>query len=167
MGQDGCQMRSSSHRFMTEAIRLSRDKLKAREGGPFGALIVKGNKVIAAGWNRVTSTNDPTTHAEIVAIRAACRKLKTFSLKGSVLYSSCEPCPMCLAAIYWARITRVYYAATSLDAARIGFDDHSFYQELKRPPDRRRLKTIALKEMRGKAIAVLQDWEKMCDKVLY
>src|SRR3989338_7779480 len=106
MGQGDFQMRSSSRRLMTEAIRLSQAKMKANEGGPFGALIVKGNRIVAKGWNRVTFTNDPTAHAEIVAIRAACQKLKSFSLQGCELYSSCEPCPMCLAAIYWARIDR-------------------------------------------------------------
>src|SRR5580700_8658855 len=105
--------------FMREAIRLARAKMRANSGGPFGAVIVHDGKIIARGWNRVTSTNDPTAHAEVTAIRGACRKLKTFELKGCELYTSCEPCPMCLAAIYWARIKAVYYGTTRKDAATI------------------------------------------------
>ena len=116
--------------FLHEAIRLSLEKSQAGEGGPFGAVIVKDGKVVGQGWNRVTSTNDPTAHAEITAIRDACRRLGTFSLAGCEIYTSCEPCPMCLAAIYWARLDRVYYAATRQDAAAIGFDDSRIYDEL-------------------------------------
>src|SRR5580692_457276 len=109
--------------LMRAAIRLSRTKMRANCGGPFGAVVVCHGEIIARGWNRVTSANDPTAHAEITAIRAACRKLKTFQLKDCELYTSCEPCPMCLAAIYWARLKRVYYANTRDDAAGIQFDD--------------------------------------------
>ena len=116
--------------FLHEAIRLSLEKSQAGEGGPFGAVIVKDGKVVGQGWNRVTSTNDPTAHAEITAIRDACQRLGTFSLAGCDIYTSCEPCPMCLAAIYWARLDRVYYAATRQDAAAIGFDDSRIYDEL-------------------------------------
>ena len=116
--------------FLHEAIRLSLEKSQAGEGGPFGAVIVKNGKVVGQGWNRVTSTNDPTAHAEITAIRDACQRLGTFSLAGCDIYTSCEPCPMCLAAIYWARLDRVYYAATRQDAAAIGFDDSRIYDEL-------------------------------------
>lgn len=116
--------------FLHEAIRLSLEKSQAGEGGPFGAVIVKDGKVVGQGWNRVTSTNDPTAHAEITAIRDACRRLGTFSLAGCEIYTSCEPCPMCLAAIYWARLDRVYYAATRQDAAAVGFDDSRIYDEL-------------------------------------
>ena len=116
--------------FLREAIRLSIEKSQAGEGGPFGAVVVQNDTVVGRGWNRVVSTNDPTAHAEIMAIRAACRRLGTFSLAGCDIYASCEPCPMCLAAIYWARLDRVYYAAGRQDAAAVGFDDSRIYQEL-------------------------------------
>src|SRR6266850_8149344 len=116
--------------FMHEAIRLSVEKMREGRGGPFGAVIVKEGRVISRGWNAVTTTNDPTAHAEITAIREACRKLGTFRLDGCDLYASCEPCPMCLSAIYWARIDRVYFASTRKDAAGIGFDDDFIYQQI-------------------------------------
>jgi tRNA(Arg) A34 adenosine deaminase TadA len=116
--------------FLHEAIRLSIEKSQAGEGGPFGAVIVQNDKIIGRGWNRVTSTNDPTAHAEMTAIRDACSHLGTFSLTGCDIYTSCEPCPMCLAAIYWARLDRIYYAATRQDAAAVGFDDSRIYNEL-------------------------------------
>src|SRR5262245_29961376 len=119
--------------FLREAIRLSIDKMQANEGGPFGAVIVRDGQIIGRGWNRVTSTNDPTAHAEIVAIRDACSRLKTFSLAGCEIYSSCEPCPLCLAAIFWARLDRIFYAATCEDAAAAGFDDGILYRELALP----------------------------------
>src|SRR5665213_3187669 len=113
--------------FMRRAIDLSRQKMNENCGGPFGALIVKDGKIIAEGWNQVTSSHDPTAHAEIVAIRAACKTLDNFSLKGCEIYTSCEPCPMCMAAIYWAHLDQVYYANTRQDAAAIGFDDDFLY----------------------------------------
>src|SRR5882757_6482072 len=119
--------------FMREAIRLSIQMMRRGKGGPFGAIVVKGNKIVGRGSNRVTSGNDPTAHAEIVAIREACKKLKTFSLDGCDLYTSCEPCPMCLSAMYWARLRHVYYANTRKDAARIQFDDDFIYTEVSRP----------------------------------
>src|SRR5947209_14391762 len=119
--------------FMREAIRLSIQKMHAGHGGPFGAVVVKGRKIVGRGWNRVTSSNDPTAHAEIVAIRDACKRLKTFLLDACDLYTSCEPCPMCLSALYWARVRRVYYSNTRKDAARIAFDDDFIYREVALP----------------------------------
>ena len=112
---------------MRRAVRLSAERMREGAGGPFGAVIVKDGKVVAEGWNRVTSTNDPTAHAEVMAIRSACEKLGTFSLQGCEIYTSCEPCPMCLSAIYWARLDRIYFANSREDAAAIGFDDELIY----------------------------------------
>ena len=123
--------------FLREAVRLSLEKMEAGEGGPFGAVVVQKGKIVGRGWNRVTSTNDPTAHAEIVAIRDACACLKTFSLAGCEIYTSCEPCPMCFAAIYRARLERIYCAATCEDAAAAGFDDCQFYREVVLPPSSR------------------------------
>jgi tRNA(Arg) A34 adenosine deaminase TadA len=119
--------------FMRQAITLSRQTIRSNTGGPFGAVIAKNDEVIARGTNRVTSMNDPTAHAEIIAIRAACHAFGTFHLHGCEIYASCEPCPMCLAAIYWARIETIYYAMTRNDAAHIGFDDEKLYDELAKP----------------------------------
>jgi guanine deaminase len=116
--------------FLREAIRLSLEKMRGNEGGPFGAVVVRDGQIVGRGWNKVTSTNDPTAHAEVVAIRDACSRLNTFSLAGCDLYTSCEPCPLCLAAAYWARLGHIYYAANGDDAAAVGFDDRNFYQEL-------------------------------------
>ena len=121
---------SYSETFLREAIRLAREKMEADEGGPFGAVVVKDGKIVGRGWNRVTSANDPTAHAEIEAIREACSNLGTFSLAGCEIYASCEPCPMCLSAIYWARIDALYFAATHHDAAEAGFDDALLYKEV-------------------------------------
>lgn len=125
--------------FMREAIDLSIEKMETGAGGPFGAVVVKDNRVIGRGWNCVTSTNDPTAHAEVMAIRDACSTLATFDLTGCKLYASCEPCPMCLAAIYWARIDKLYYAATRQDAAAAGFDDDFIYTEISKPWNTRAL----------------------------
>ena len=143
--------------FMAEAIRLSRIKMRANCGGPFGAVIVRRGKIIARGWNQVTSANDPTAHAEVMAIRAACRKLGTFELTGCELYASCEPCPMCLAAIYWARLDKVYFGATRRDAARIDFDDALIYREIAKPVSRRRTE----------ARKVFTEWAQKTDKTPY
>src|ERR1700741_1895821 len=118
------------NKFMREAIRLSRQKMRANQGGPFGAIIVRGDKIVGRGWNRVTSMNDPTAHAEVTAIRDACKRLKRFHLEGCDIYTSCEPCPMCMGAIYWARLRGVYYANSRQDAARIGFDDEFISTEI-------------------------------------
>src|SRR5476649_2015775 len=113
-------------KFMREAIRLALSKMRGNHGGPFGAVVVREGVIVGRGWNRVTSTNDPTAHAEVVAIRDACSRLKSFSLAGCEIYTSCEPCPLCLAAIYWSRLGGIYYAATCGDAAAAGFDDANF-----------------------------------------
>ena len=157
--------KSERNKFMAEAIKLSLKIMRANKGGPFGAVVVKGDVIIARGFNRVTSTNDPTAHAEVVAIRKACQKLKTFQLTGCELYTSCEPCPMCLGAIYWAKLDKVYYANTEKDAARIGFDDHFIYQELERPLDKRKLPIKQM--MRKEALQVFREWEGKTDKVQY
>jgi tRNA(Arg) A34 adenosine deaminase TadA len=151
--------------WMREAIRLSANAMRRNLGGPFGALIVRKGKIIARGFNKVTSSGDPTAHAEIVAIRAACRKLKTFSLRGCEIYCSCEPCPMCLAAIYWARMGRIYFAATKRDAARIGFDDGLIYAEMTRSMRRRRVAMIRL--LRQEGLKIFEEWQRKADKVLY
>ncbi|MEO7796376.1 MAG: nucleoside deaminase [Opitutaceae bacterium] len=151
--------------FMQEAIRLADDGMRSNRGGPFGCVVVRQGKVIARGNNRVTSTNDPTAHAEVTAIREACRELGTFQLADCELYTSCEPCPMCLAAIYWARIPQVYYANTRADAAAIGFDDDFIYQQISLPPDQRALKMQPL--LRHAALSTFKAWSEMADKVRY
>ena len=150
---------------MREAIRISLEKMRRNHGGPFGAVVVRKGKIVGRGWNRVTSSNDPTAHAEIVAIRDACRRLKTFRLDDCELYTSCEPCPMCLSAIYWARLSRVYYANTRKDAAHIQFDDEFIYTEVSRPISKRTLKMKQL--LRDEALAAFREWEKKADKVPY
>ena len=151
--------------FMREAIRLSRDGMESGHGGPFGCIIVKDGVVVARGNNRVTSTCDPTAHGEVVAIREACATLKTFDLTGCALYTSCEPCPMCLAAIYWARIDTIYYANTRGDAAEIGFDDDYIYREVALAIEHRSKTMKAL--LRDEAITVFEDWMKKEDRVSY
>jgi guanine deaminase len=134
-------------RYLRRAIELSKQGMAEGFGGPFGAVVVRGDEIIAEGYNQVTSGNDPTAHAELVAIRAACRKVGDFSLSGCDIYSSCEPCPMCLGAIYWARLDGLYFAASRTDAAGIGFDDEFLYTELGRGiPERRLLTRQALRE---------------------
>ena len=150
---------------MREAIRLSRIKMKAGCGGPFGAVVVRQGKIIGRGWNQVTSVNDPTAHAEVSAIRDACRKLKTFQLDHCELYTSCEPCPMCLAAIYWARLRKVYYGNTRKDAAKIDFDDDLIYREVARPISRRKIPMKQL--LRSEAVEVFKTWKNKTDKVVY
>lgn len=151
--------------FLREAIRLSIEKMDANEGGPFGAVVVRNGEIVGRGWNRVTSTNDPTAHAEVVAIRDACSHLKTFSLAGCEIYSSCEPCPLCLAAIYWSRLDRIHYAATCDDAAAAGFDDRNFYRELTKPAGDR---SIPMEQaLRDEALVALQAWVKKEDRIRY
>ena len=150
---------------MWAAIRLSRDKMRRNDGGPFGAVIVRHGRIIGRGWNRVTSTNDPTTHAEIMAIREACRRLRTFRLDDCELYASCEPCPMCLAAIYWARIGKIFYAGTRRDAAAIDFDDDLIYREVARPVSRRKIPMKQL--LRPDALKVFAEWQSKPDKIRY
>jgi tRNA(Arg) A34 adenosine deaminase TadA len=151
--------------FMREAIRLSVQQMRAGQGGPFGAVVVRRGRIVGRGWNRVTSDNDPTAHAEISAIRAACRKLKTFKLDDCELYTSCEPCPMCLAAIYWARIRRVFFGNTRKDAARIAFDDDFLYREVARPLARRSLPMKQL--LRSEALVAFTEWSAKADKIAY
>jgi tRNA(Arg) A34 adenosine deaminase TadA len=151
--------------FMREAIRISIQKMRSNHGGPFGAVVVRRGKIVGRGWNRVTSTNDPTAHAEVMAIRQACRRLKTFHLKDCDIYTSCEPCPMCLAAIYWARLRRVYYGNTRQDAARIAFDDDFIYREVASPIAGRKLQMKQL--LRKEALAVFAEWKTKGDKVTY
>ena len=155
----------SDEEFMRRAIDVSRERMLAGEGGPFGAVIVRGNQIIATGWNRVTSTNDPTAHAEVVAIRRACEAVGDFSLTGSTIYTSCEPCPMCLAAIHWARIDRIVFANTRADAALIDFDDAMIYDEIPKPIDQRLIPTEHMSV--PEAGDVFEMWLRKVDKIAY
>ncbi len=150
--------------FMLRAITLSIESVKTG-GGPFGSVIVKDNKIISEGFNKVTTNNDPTAHGEIVAIREACKKLNNFNLNGSELYSSCEPCPMCLSAIYWARIDKVYYANTRNDAQKIDFDDSLIFEELLKNIKERKIPMRQM--MREEALKAFKLWDKKIDKVKY
>jgi tRNA(Arg) A34 adenosine deaminase TadA len=152
-------------KFMHAAIRLSIDMMRCGKGGPFGAVVVKGSKIVGRGCNEVTSTNDPTAHAEISAIRDACRRLKTFDLKGCELYTSCEPCPMCLSATYWARIHKLFYGNTRQDAAKIAFDDDFIYREVALPIRKRQL--VMKQLLRNEALKAFDEWEKKTDKIPY
>jgi len=151
--------------LMRHAIALSAEKMRTGLGGPFGAIIARNGEVIAEGFNQVTSGNDPTAHAEVVAIRAACGKLGSFSLPGCEIYTSCEPCPMCLGAIYWARLDRVYYANTRSDAAAIGFDDDHIYREFDKPIDDRAVPFIRLGSEEARQI--FREWLEKPDKIPY
>lgn len=152
-------------KLMQEAIKCSLFGMSNNAGGPFGAVIVKDGEIIAKGWNKVTSTNDPTAHAEVTAIREACKKLNTFDLSGCDLYTSCEPCPMCLSAIYWARIGKIYYANTRKDAADINFDDDFIYKEIPLALDERAIPMEQIE--RDEAIKVFEEWTKKQDKKAY
>ena len=151
--------------FMREAIRIAMENAVSGRGGPFGCVVVKDGRIIATGANEVTATNDPTAHAEVVAIRRACQALGSFQLDGCEVYCSCEPCPMCLGALYWARPTAVYFAATKEDAATIGFDDHFIYAELERPITARERPMHQL--MRAEALVAFEHWRTNPDKVPY
>lgn len=151
--------------FMQHAVTLSRDHMARGAGGPFGAVIVLDGRVVAEGWNQVTSTNDPTAHAEVVAIRRACAALGRFDLAGATLYSSCEPCPMCLSAALWARVDRVVYANTRDEAATIGFDDEPFYREMAVAPRCQRISMAH--QPSAEARAVFRAWAEKPDKVRY
>ena len=151
--------------LMRRAIALALENVCAARGGPFAALVARNGKVIAEGANSVTATNDPTAHAEIVAIRAACKTLGSFQLTGCDLYTTCEPCPMCLGAIYWARPARVFYAGVAADAADAGFDDAFIYEELQRPPESRRIRMIQL--MREESLAIFAAWKQQASKTKY
>lgn len=151
--------------FMARAIQLSIENALSGRGGPFGAVIVKEGKIVAEAVNQVTSANDPTAHAEMLAIRAACQKLGVFKLKNCELYTSCEPCPMCLGAIYWARLSRIYFANTAEDAAKIGFDDSFIYKELRQLHSQRLIPTVQM--MREEALAGFRAWANKPDKIPY
>ena len=151
--------------FMKRAIALAEKGMNSNEGGPFGAVIVKDNKIIAEGNNNVTSTNDPTAHAEVIAIRKACEKLNTFQLEGCTIYTSCEPCPMCLGAIYWARPKKVFYACDKNDAALIDFDDQFIYDEIDKPIENRNIPFVRLLQDEGQA--VFNKWREKKDKIEY
>jgi guanine deaminase len=151
--------------FMREAIRLAEDGLQNNRGGPFGCVIVRRGEIVGRGQNRVTSANDPTAHAEVTAIREACAQLRNFQLTDCELYTSCEPCPMCLSAIYWARIPVVYYGNTRADAAAIGFDDDFIYQQVPLPPEKRAIRMTPL--LREETLASFRAWAAKPDKVRY
>lgn len=150
---------------MKEAIELSLRNMRQGAGGPFGAVIVKDGQIIGRGWNKVTSKNDPTAHAEVEAIREACGNMRNFDLSGAEIYTSCEPCPMCLAAIYWARIEKIYYANTRKDAADIDFDDDFIYQEIPKSLTDRKIPMINLD--RDEAQKAFAEWKNKIDKVEY
>jgi len=152
-------------RFMQRAIELSMENVRSSAGGPFAAVIVRAGTIVAEAANQVISTLDPTAHAEIVAIRAACTSLGNFQLTGCELYSTCEPCPMCMAAIYWARLDRIYYANTRSDAAQIGFDDSLIYDQLALDPPSRKIEMI--QTMREQALPAFREWEKSQTKIRY
>jgi tRNA(Arg) A34 adenosine deaminase TadA len=154
-----------NEKFMKEAIRLSLETMRKGTGGPFGAVVVRDGEIIARGWNQVSSTNDPTAHAEVVAIREACKVLGTFQLEGCEIYTSCEPCPMCFGAIYWARPAKLYYAATRNDAADAGFDDDFIYREIALAPTERRITTCSI--CREEAIDAFKEWKTKADKIDY
>ena len=151
--------------FMRRAIELSREKMTAGDGGPFGAVVVRNGVIVGEGWNRVVSGNDPTAHAEIVAIRDACTRLGTFRLDGMEIYATCEPCPMCLTAILWARLGRLYYGNSRTEASAIGFDDAYFYDQVALPLEGRALPTERL--LADEARAVFTEWDAKTDKVRY
>jgi tRNA(Arg) A34 adenosine deaminase TadA len=156
---------TQDNEFIQRAIELAAEHMRAKDGGPFGAVIVREEKIIASGWNQVTSSNDPTAHAEVTAIRAAASRLGSFVLGGCVLYTSCEPCPMCLGAAYWARVERIVFAATRTDAAGAGFDDEELYRELALSPAARKLPMQQI--LRDKAVEVFEEWKRMPGKIMY
>jgi len=157
-------MSKEKKEFMLEAINLSVENVK-KGGGPFGAVVVKDGKIIARGANSVTIANDPTAHAEVNAIRKAAEVLGTFDLSGCEIYTSCEPCPMCLGAIYWARLDKIYYGNTKTDAKNIGFDDSFIYEELEKPLDKRKVQAIQMEH--EKALLAFKLWEENEDKIEY
>ena len=158
-------MTEQDEKFMRRAIELARKGMENGAGGPFGAVIVKDGEIVGEGCNRVTSTNDPTAHAEVVAIRDACQNLNSFQLDGCVLYASCEPCPMCLGAIYWARPEKIFYAATHRDAAKIGFDDQFIYEEIEKPITERKIESVNF--LRDEGVKVFELWAEKIDKTEY
>jgi len=158
-------MNKKNEYLMAKAIEISEKMMQRGIGGPFGAVISKDNKIISRGWNKVTSANDPTAHAEISAIRKACKKLKTFDLSGCEIYTSCEPCPMCLSAIYWAHLDKIYFANTQKDASKIGFDDRYLYDQIKKTIKFRDIKMIKI--VNKKALEIFRQWENKENKIIY
>ncbi len=158
-------MTEEDNKFMRRAIELAENGMDSNVGGPFGAVIVKNGKIIAEGCNKVTSNNDPTAHAEVDAIRTACKKLNTFQLEDCIIYTSCEPCPMCLGAIYWARPKKVFYGCTREDAANIEFDDQLIYDEILVDINNRQIEFSNL--LRNEAIKVFQKWDSKTDRTEY
>ena len=151
--------------FMARAIQLSIENVQSGRGGPFGAVVVKDGAIIGEAANQVTSTNDPTAHAEVLAIRAACKKLGAFELVGCEIYTSCEPCPMCLGAIYWSRLSRIYFGNADADASKIGFDDAFIYREIGQPHSQRKIPMTQM--MREEALTAFRAWENKPDKIEY
>ncbi len=158
-------MNEQDEQFMRRAIELAQKGMETGAGGPFGAVVVKDGAIVGEGSNLVTSTNDPTAHAEVTAIRAACQNLNSFQLDGCTIYTSCEPCPMCLGAIYWARPDKMFYAATHEDAAAIGFDDQFIYEEIEKPISERKIESINF--LRDEGLKVFADWANKSDKTEY
>ncbi len=151
--------------FMREAIKLSINNVLSKNGGPFGCVIVKDGKIIATGVNQVTSSNDPTAHAEVVAIRNACKELGTFQLDGCEIYTSCEPCPMCLSAIYWSRASKIFYANSKFDAAKIDFDDQFIYEEISKEHSERKIPINQM--LREEALEAFELWYKLEGNIKY
>jgi tRNA(Arg) A34 adenosine deaminase TadA len=158
-------MTESDKKFMRRAIELAEKGMNSNEGGPFGAVVVKDGVIIAEGNNGVTSTNDPTAHAEVVAIRRACEKLNSFQLDDCIIYTSCEPCPMCLGAIYWARPKQVFYACDKIDAAKIDFDDQFIYDEIDKPIGERNIPFVRI--LKDEGLQVFNKWAEKTDKTDY
>tara|TARA_R110000787_G_scaffold41071_16_gene101667 strand:+ start:20797 stop:21273 length:477 start_codon:yes stop_codon:yes gene_type:complete len=158
-------MTESDKKFMRRAIALAKNGMDSNEGGPFGAVVVKDGVIIAEGNNGVTSTNDPTAHAEVIAIRRACEKLNSFQLDDCIIYTSCEPCPMCLGAIYWARPKKVFYACDKIDAAKIDFDDQFIYDEIDKPIGKRNIPFVRI--LKDEGVQVFNKWDEKTDKTDY
>ncbi|WBL23619.1 nucleoside deaminase [Zunongwangia sp. HRR-M8] len=158
-------MTEEDKKFMRRAISLAEEGMDTGAGGPFGAVVVKDGEIVAEGWNIVTSSNDPTAHAEITAIRRACENLNTFQLEDCILYTSCEPCPMCLGAIYWARPKKVFYALNHNDAAKIGFDDQFIYEELDKDIENRKVPFENI--IREEALPVFEKWDRKENRIDY
>ena len=158
-------MQTDHQHFMQRAIELSKSNVLSNNGGPFGAVVVKDGKIIGEGVNCVTSINDPTAHAEVQAIRNACKNLHNFDLSGAVIYTSCEPCPMCLSAIYWARIDKIYFGNNRVDAAKIQFDDDLIYTEIPKDPQQRKIPAVEL--LRSEALKVFDLWNQSTSKIRY
>lgn len=154
-----------ANEFMARAIELAIGNVHSGRGGPFGAVVVKDGKIVAEGTNSVTATNDPTAHAELIAIREACHKLSVFELRGCEIYSSCEPCPMCFGAIYWARLDRVYFGGSATDAAQAGFDDAFIFREIAQHHEARKIPMLQV--MRAEALEAFRTWESRPDKIPY